>query len=210
MAELIDISGNEFEHCRALKHVGGGKGGAKFLFRCECGKEFIARSNDVRKGRIKSCGCVNRREIREKTKKHGFHKHPIYQAWSHIKQRCHNPKNKEYKNYGGRGIVMCNDWFDNPEEFINWSLKNGWRKGLTIDRIDNEKGYCPDNCRWVSMEVQENNKRNNHYYDYNGEKKTLSQIARENGISRNSLYYRANVKNIPLEKAVEILKVEKK
>lgn len=206
MAELIDISGMEFERCVALKHVSGGRCGAKYLFRCECGKQFVARSNDVRKGRVKSCGCVNRREVKEKTTKHGFYKHPIYQAWSHIKQRCYNPNCKEYEHYGGRGITMCDDWLNNPVEFINWSFDNGWEKGLTIDRIDNDKGYYPDNCRWVSMEVQENNKSDNHYYLYNGESKTLSQIARENNVSRNSLYYRVNVKNMSIEKALEILK----
>ena len=84
MAELIDITGTQFEYCKALKFVCGGKQGAKFLFECKCGKEFIARSVDVRKGRVKSCGCINRKEIIEKNTKHGYHDHPIYFAFNEL------------------------------------------------------------------------------------------------------------------------------
>ena len=190
MPELIDITDVQFEHCVALRYVCGGKQGAKFLCRCECGKEFVARSVDLRKGRVKSCGCVNRRELINKNTKHGYHDHPIYFALSHIKQRCCNPKCAEYQNYGGRGITVCDEWLNNPKSFIDWSIQNGWRKGLTIDRIDNDKGYEPSNCRWVDMNVQENNKRNNHFLEYKGRRLTISQWSKEIGISRDSINYR--------------------
>ena len=119
-----------------------------------------------------------------------------------MKQRCLNAKCREYRHYGGRGITVCKEWIDDFINFRDWAYKNGYREDLTLDRIDNNKEYYPENCRWVSMVVQENNKRNNHYYLFKGEMKTLSQIAKEYHISRNSLYYRVNVVGKNLEMAV--------
>ena len=178
--------------------------GAKFLFRCECGKEFIARSNDVRKGRVKSCGCVNRRELIEKNTKHGLWKHPIYHAYQHMKDRCYNCKNQEYKDYGGRGIKVCEEWLNNSSAFCEWAMTNGWKKGLTLDRINVDGDYEPLNCRWVDWNIQQNNKRNNKLYDFQGKKVTLSQISRKTGISISTLYYRINKKNLSLEDAIRL------
>jgi hypothetical protein len=201
---LIDITGQKFEHCTALRFLPelGTDRGAKFLFRCECGKEFVARSNDVRKGRVKSCGCVNRVERAAAVTKHGFWKHPTYTAWIHIKDRCNNPRNAEFEHYGGRGIKICEEWANDSGAFCRWSMANGWKKGLTIDRIDVNGDYEPDNCRWVSMEVQQNNKRNNHIIEFCGEKMSLSQLAHKTGVSRNRLYYRIVVKGMSAEVAV--------
>jgi hypothetical protein len=125
-----------------------------------------------------------------------------------MRQRCNNPRCKEYRNYGARGISICKEW-DEFIGFYNWAMANGYKEDLTLDRIDNDGNYEPNNCRWVSMEVQENNKRTNVYYIINGEKMTLSQCSKKYDISRNSLYYRINVLNYSPEKAVEELLYKK-
>lgn len=202
---LIDITGMKFNRLTALEYMGQGSSGARWKFRCDCGNEIVTAGYHVRKGRTKSCGCWNEENKHDRYKIHGMHKTRLYSAWSHMKQRCLNPSCKEYENYGGRGILICKDWIDNFENFREWAMNNGYSETLTLDRIDNNKGYSPDNCRWVSMLVQENNKRNNHYYLFKGQPKTLSQIAREYSISRNALYYRVNVKGMDLENAVDVL-----
>ena len=205
-ANFIDITGMKFNRLTAIEYAGQGSCGARWKFKCDCGNEIVTSSYPVRNGKTKSCGCWNNENKHNRYRIHGMHKTKLYSAWTHMKQRCLNPKCASYKDYGGRGISICSEWVDDFTSFRDWAYENGYSEELTLDRIDNNKGYYPENCRWVSMETQENNKRNNHFYLYKGEKKTLSQIANENKISRNSLYYRVNVKNVPLGEAVETLK----
>lgn len=201
MSELIDITGWQFEHCQAIRYVPHSKfSGASYIFRCECGKEFEAPSVSVRRGQIKSCGCVNRREIKEKATIHGYYKHPIYSALTHMKQRCYNPKCREYERYGGRGITVCDEWLENPINFINWSFTNGWEKGLTIDRIDNDGNYTPENCRWTTWKVNESNTVRNRYVIYQDEEITISEFARRIGRSPSFVRYRLVNQNMPVEK----------
>lgn len=92
-----------------------------------------------------------------------------------IKDRCYNPHNKSYKNYGGRGITICDEWLNHPESFVNWSLENGYEDGLSIDRIDNNNGYSPDNCRWVTIKENNQNRRSSKVYTYDGKTMNLTQ-----------------------------------
>lgn len=138
---------------------------------------------------------------KQKRANHNFRGTKIQRAWSHIKQRCYNPNCKSYKDYGERGIKMCEEWKNSLEAFGQWSLSNGFSDGMTIDRIDNDGDYKPSNCRWVSMTVQENNKRNNRYIVYNGKKMTISQCARLIGMHRSTLYGRIVKKGWSVEKA---------
>lgn len=105
----------------------------------------------------------------------------LYHIWASMKQRCKNPNNHKYNDYGGRGITVCNEWkvFDN---FYNWSVDNGYKEGLTIDRIDNDKGYSPDNCRWATQTEQARNKRNTIFLELDGERKPLPKWADEKNI----------------------------
>jgi len=91
--------------------------------------------------------------------KHGFKKHLLYGVWGDMKDRCHNPNNKRYKDYGNRGITVCDEWKDNPKSFIEWALAHGWEKGLCIDRRDNNKGYSQDNCRFIDKGLNAKNAR---------------------------------------------------
>jgi len=130
-------------------------------------------------------------------------RHPVYYIWSAMIQRCENPKNKRYKDYGGRGIKVCAEWHD-PAVFIEWALASGWGKGLTLDRIDNDKGYSPDNCRWATWKEQQRNKRNNHLITFNGKTQSLAAWAEEMGVKRHVLNNRINVLHWPIERALSI------
>lgn len=106
----------------------------------------------------------------------------IYKVWSGIKQRCFNPNSNRYKNYGGRGISICDEWKNSFETFCKWALGNGYKEGLSIDRIDHEKNYEPSNCRWTDEITQQNNRTNNTLYEYEGETHTLTEWSRIKGI----------------------------
>ena len=186
---LIDITGQRFGRLTAVRYYDyTNNNGSRWLFRCDCGRDVVAYSSLVRQGRTKSCGCLNQ-ELRKGRARHGMVGTPVYNAWLHMRQRCNNQACPEYRNYGARGISVCPEW-DDFSAFYDWSMQNGYRKGLTIDRIDNDGNYSPDNCRWATMLTQENNKRNNHFVTYRGQRMTVSQCARAAGVSRNSLNYR--------------------
>lgn len=131
-----------------------------------------------------------------------------------MKQRCYNPNHKRYNDYGGRGINICDEWL-NPESsgignatkgwisFKQWALSHGYKSGLSIDRIDNNKGYSPDNCRWVDMKTQSNNKRCCHYITHNGKTQTLKQWCEEKNLKYNTIFMRIVKYKWPIEKALE-------
>ena len=121
--------------------------------------------------------------------KHGLKKHPLYKKWCAMRERCNNPHNKRYERYGGRGIKVCEEWGD-FSNFYKWSIENGWASEMTIDRIDNDKGYSPDNCRYVPTRVQNRNYSRNHNVTYNGETHCLKEWEEITGINRATLLYR--------------------
>lgn len=132
--------------------------------------------------------------------KHGGTKTRLFRIWTYMKRRCNNNKDKDYNDYGARGIKVCTDWSDFTN-FKKWAEANGYSDSLTIDRIDNNKGYCPDNCRWVTTKEQSNNRRSNRLITYQGETKTVAQWAEKLGIDRHALLYRLN--NWSVEEAFE-------
>ena len=113
--------------------------------------------------------------------KHGLSGHPLHIRWRAIKDRCCNPQNYAYQRYGGRGITICDEWKNSFITFYKWSIANGFDSELTLDRIDNNKGYSPDNCRWVDMKIQTNNTRRNKYLTARGKTQTLQQWCDELG-----------------------------
>lgn len=135
--------------------------------------------------------------------KHGLTDHPLYNTWRNIKTRCYNSKCSDYKDYGLRGITVCDEWKNNFVEFFYWALKNGWEKGLTIERLNNDKGYSPDNCKWISMKEQSKNRRTNRQITYNGQTHTLAEWSRITGIARKTLEMRLDSKNFTTEEAFE-------
>lgn len=156
---------------------------------CDCGKKIIVRSGNFKNGHTKSCGCI-RGEI---NKTHGLSlnengRHTrLYNIWTFIKIRCYNKKSKNFHTYGGRGIIMCDKWKNSYEEFHLWSISNGYKETLSIDRIDNNGNYCPDNCRWSTSKEQCNNKRNNVVYTFDGRTQTQKQWCDELGLNRTTV-----------------------
>jgi hypothetical protein len=157
----------------------------RWLCRCDCGTETVVRGPGLAKaekgkGGTKSCGCLNR----EKPIKHGMAASPLYRTWNSMVQRCTNPNNTHYASYGERGIGVCDRWRD----FANFYADMGDQpKGMTIDRTDNNRGYEPGNCRWVTRKVQGNNRRTNVVLPFRGEKRTIAEWAEVTGLGKSCL-----------------------
>lgn len=131
----------------------------KALYECSCGKIFESIASDVKSLKTKSCGCLKSMVVSKRMTIHGDSKTKLYDVFIHIISRCFDSKNTSYKNYGGRGITVCDEWKNNYILFKQWALENGYEEGLTVDRINNNGDYSPENCRLVSPKIQNINKR---------------------------------------------------
>lgn len=145
---------------------------------CDCGNKKIARGANLISGQTKSCGCLNSTNHT----KHREGKSRLYVIWAGMKQRCSNPRRRDYKNYGGRGISVCQEWQDYLV-FRAWALSSGYSDGLSIDRIDEDGNYCPNNCRWVNETVQRNNRTDSNKLTVNGDTKTATEWSAISGVS---------------------------
>lgn len=196
MGAVIDLTNRKFNMLTVLSRYGTAKDGqATWLCRCDCGNEKIVESSDLKNGKTKSCGCLKYKHRESKTK--------LFWVWDSMIKRCERTTNYNYANYGGRGISVCAEWHDFIK-FKEWAVKVGYnpnatRGECTLDRIDVNGNYCPENCRWVNAMTQSNNRRCNHYETINGETHTISEWARLYNINRSTLQYRLNNGNQLLE-----------
>lgn len=179
MASIKDMTNRTFGKLTVKRFAGTNKRGeATWECKCDCGKKTIVPGNKLRSGHTTSCGCVRFSRIGEHNRTHGMTNSRLYNIWSRMKARCNNPKEQYYYLYGGRGIKICDEWANSFELFYEWSIKNGYKENLTIDRKNTNGDYCPSNCKWSDVYEQANNKRNNHFITAFGQRKTISQWAR--------------------------------
>ena len=154
---------------------------------CDCGNEVTTVGSNLVTGHTKSCGCLNIEAARNRKLVHGKTNTKIHSVWNEMKQRCNNPNAGKFPQYGGRGISVCKEWSDNFLSFFSWATENGYKEGLSIDRINPDGNYEPDNCRWTTNKVQCNNKTNNRIYEIDGLSYTLQQLADISGINNGTI-----------------------
>ena len=157
---------------------------AIWLCKCDCGKTVNVRASSLLNGHTTSCGCYGKNRIGKEKRVHGGTGTRLYRIYLNMKQRCYNQKCESYKDYGGRGITICKEWLSDFSTFQKWSLENGYKKELTIDRIDNDGGYSPNNCRWTTRKEQNNNNRHCVLLTYNGETHNIQQWSEITGLPR--------------------------
>lgn len=201
MATFKDLTGQVFNRLTVLNLQENRNTGNRYrkywLCVCECGKEKIVRTDCLLNKQVQSCGCLRIEKSKINVIKNHKHKHSrtrVYGIWQKMKDRCYNKKVRSYKNYGARGISICEDWLI-PENFISWAKNNGYKDNLTIDRIDNDGNYCPENCRWSDPKQQARNRTTNILVDYKGKTLTLIELSEITGITYsclNARYHRGD------------------
>ena len=165
--KLKDLTGSKFGRLTVIERQGSNKHGRPlWLCECECKKRIIKSSQALISSHTQSCGCLRMEVLNKSHTKHGLKGTRLYEIWKSMKKRCCNPKQTNYKNYGGRGITVCDEWKKDFQAFYDWAMAHGYdanasRGECTIDRIDANGNYCPGNCRWITIAEQQRNKRNN-------------------------------------------------
>lgn len=194
MKKAEDLTGCRFGRLVVERRDQTHKKAAYWICRCDCGNRTTVQACHLRSGATKSCGCLHYENGKRTTWKiHGASGSRLYKKWQSMKQRCLNPNNSRYSDWGGRGITVCDEWLK-FEPFQDWALANGYRDDLTIDRIDNNGPYAPSNCRWATRAEQGNNRRNNVMLTHNGKTQTVAQWAEETGMSEMAL--RSRIKKL--------------
>lgn len=182
----------------------------RWLCRCICGVEKSVSSGHLKRGTVRSCGCLSREAPHHMTHGHfrGKKQSGEYIAWAQAKARCNNPKNPAFNNYGGRGISICKEWAESFEQFL---ADMGPRPhGMSIDRIDNNGNYEPSNCRWATRIIQANNRRGNILFEWNGAQMSLAEIARYERVNYKALFHKVRKDGLSLESAISYLSTRKR
>lgn len=201
MAERINIIGKRFGRLTVLSYSHNVGYTRYFLCKCDCGNQTTVAKNALTTHKQISCGCYRK----ENTKK--IHSLPkgysrLRKILNSMKMRCYNTKSNRYYRYGGRGIKICDEWLNDVESFRQWAINNGYADGLTIDRIDNNCDYCPQNCRWITRSEQSNNTSKSVMIEFNGKCQTLAQWSHELNIPTSTLHNRIRVHGWSIERAL--------
>lgn len=188
MGKCIDLTGKRYGKLLVVRRKGSRNGKAMWECSCDCGNKSIVSTGDLNSGKTQSCGCVKTKHGCDRSGK----RTRLYRIWTGMKTRCNNKSDHLYRLYGARGITVCDEWRDSFEAFRDWAQGSGYRDDLTIDRIDSNGPYSPENCQWATYKEQENNRRNNRIITCDGVTKTLSQWSSATGIHRGTIQYRLN------------------
>ena len=202
-----DLTNKKFGKLTAKKLLVNKK---KWLCKCDCGNIIEVYPCNLKSGKSTSCGCFQKEQLKSRVFKHGLRKTKLYSVWANMKQRCLNKKNDHYKNYGGRGIKICKEWLDKENGFMNfytWAMENGYNENAkfqqcTIDRIDVNGNYEPNNCRWITNKEQALNRTTNEILTYKGESKTIYEWSLETGISSSTISARIKKYHWTTERAL--------
>lgn len=187
MGNVVDLTSKRFGRLVVIERMKNSNDGkAMWLCRCDCGNKTIVPTCNLNNGHSKSCGCMTAESASKRNRTHGDRHTRLYGIWTNMKTRCTNDNCNRSKYYLKKGISVCEEW-ESYENFKKWSLENGYNDSLTLDRIDNSKGYEPSNCRWATYKQQERNKTNNHVITYKGISKTMVEWSETLGINHGTL-----------------------
>lgn len=208
MSRLISLIDQRFGRLLVLNRQPNKGNSTMWLCNCVCGKNVVVYGINLKRGLTKSCGCLHKEAIKEACGTHGMVDTPEYNSWTAIKSRCYNPKNPKYKNYGARGITMSDEW---KNDFMAFYNDMGPRPSPehSIDRKDNDKGYYKDNCRWATGREQNNNRRNNLLYEFDGAWKSLAEWCRVLEMNYHTVYQRIYRYGMSFEEAIVTTAVDK-
>jgi hypothetical protein len=190
MGKAIDMTGRRCGRLTVKKRADNvvSKSGKSILAAweclCDCGNTTIVIGASLRNGNTASCGCLQKQVVSKRMKTHGGSRTRLYEIWCGMKKRCNNPSSNIYEHYGGRGVRVCEEWEGSFVAFREWAIDSGYSDSLSIDRIDTNGNYCPDNCRWATDVEQKNNMRTNNRITYNGATKTAAEWRRYLGITK--------------------------
>lgn len=198
-----DLSGLQFGRLIVLKRDGTRNGNSYWACQCSCGNMITVSAPHLKTGHTQSCGCLKKEATANRSVKHGNSNTRVYRIWAGMLQRCSNPRRKEYPVYGGRGIRVCDEWQE-FSAFHQWAIENGYGDTLSIDRINADGNYSPDNCRWVSIKEQQNNRRNNlPPLTIRGEQRTITEWSMITGLSYGAIHGRLYSLGYSAEKALQ-------
>lgn len=203
-----DLTGMKFNRLTVIRPSEKSRTGeTRWVCRCDCGKETIVQSNNLKSGLVKSCGCLRHEYLVDAHTTHGGSKRGgkrtrLYSVWIGMRRRCYDRSDANYHRYGACGITVCDEWKDDFAAFRAWAVKNGYKKNLTIDRIDNNKGYSPGNCRWAGATIQARNRRSNNVITFNGETHIAIEWDEILGFTRGTVSRRIKSRGWSIERAL--------
>lgn len=195
MSKVRDLTGLQFDRLKVIErsndHIQkNGRRRIMWKCQCTCGNSTIVYGDNLKKGVSKSCGCLRKEVASKRRSSHHESKDRLYGIWCSMKSRCYNKNTAAFKDYGGRGIIICDSWQNSYKSFAKWAKTNGYTDSASIDRIDNNGDYTPENCRWTDAKEQARNRRNNVLITYRGETHNITDWARILKINPKTLFYR--------------------
>lgn len=206
--KMIDETGNRYGRLLVKKRAYSNNNRAKWECICDCGNITIAEGVMLRSKKIRSCGCLKDELTSKRFITHGLSNTKLYDVWIKIKSRCYNKNDKDYKNYGGRGITVYKKWKNDFKSFYDWAISNGYDRALTIERIDVNDNYKPSNCSWIKNELQALNTRKIHKYSYKNEFKDIRYFSEKYNINYNTLRTRLLVYKWDIKRAIETIPIK--